>query len=301
VNERLQAAVVAAFLLIVAGAVAVLLMQRDEEPAANPATKDGNVLDSAESPPTGLLAFESGRKGMLLRLRYGSCTQPGGPKLEISTNFGRSFQTVRIPQIDTGRGIDATSPTVPSIVRASAASPRRLAACAADRECGVRAYTSTDGGSTWKKKSGRPNAWYMDPKTGVSVSPKGPTDNGCKKSALLAPVNNSTAVVVCENGTVRRTVDSGGSWTAVGQRDDVTSVAFGSPTTGYATTREKSCASRVQVTTDGGATWRPAGCVIKEFAIPALAVVGDRLVAGGTAGALMSEDQGQTWAPSKKK
>jgi photosystem II stability/assembly factor-like uncharacterized protein len=141
----------------------------------------------------------------------------------------------------------------------------------------------------------------MDPKTGVSISPKGPTDNGCKKSALLAPVNRSTAVVVCENGAVRRTTDGGGSWAAVGRLDDVTAVAFASPTTGFATTRGSACASRVKVTTDGGATWRSAGCVAEEFAIPALAVVNDQLIAGGTAGVLVSADQGDSWGPPTKK
>jgi photosystem II stability/assembly factor-like uncharacterized protein len=150
-------------------------------------------------------------------------------------------------------------------------------------------------------KPGKPESWYADPRTGVSISPEGPTDNGCTTSALLAPVNRSTAVVVCENGAVRRTTDGGGSWAAVGQLDDVTAVVFSSPANGFATTRGTACASRVQITTDGGATWRPAGCVAEEFAIPALAVVNDQLVAGGTAGVLVSADQGDSWAPPTKK
>jgi hypothetical protein len=238
---------------------------------------------------------------MLLRIRTGSCTEAGGPKLEISDNYGRTFQSVHPPQVDTGGGVDATSPNVPAIVRASAASARKLTVIAADRKCEVHAYTSTDGGASWTMKAGRPNAWYTDPKTGVSVSPKGATDNGCKKSALLAPINSSTAVVACENGAIRRTTNSGASWAAVGQLDGVTAVVFASPTVGYATTRSDECASRVHVTSNGGASWRPAGCVAKDFVIPALAVVNGQVVAGGTGGAVVSKDQGDSWGPSTKK
>jgi hypothetical protein len=300
VSDRLQAVVVAVFLLVVAGAVLVLLPMRDDDPAPTAKRSSGPDLDSAESGPTGRVIFE-GREKTLLRVRSGSCTKPGGPKLELSTNVGRTFRPVRMPQLDEGRGIDASTPTVRAIVRASAASARKLNVLGADKSCTVHSYTSTDGGETWKQKAGRPGAWYLDPKNGFVVSPKGPTDAGCKESALLAPIDADAAVVVCDGGRLRTSTDAGASWRDSGQLDDVTSVVFTSPSTGFVTTRGSACASRVRYTTDGGATWTPTGCVVKDFIIPAIAVVGDRLVAGGSGGALVSEDRGDSWGPSKKK
>jgi hypothetical protein len=61
------------------------------------------------------------------------------------------------------------------------------------------------------------------------------------------------------------------------------------------------CKSRIYTTINGGLTWTPQGCVIKEFAIPALTGTDSRLVAGGSGGVRLSTDAGRTWKPSKMK
>ena len=65
--------------------------------------------------------------------------------------------------------------------------------------------------------------------------------------------------------------------------------------TGYASVAEATCKSRIHATVDGGLTWLPKGCIAKEFIIPALSGTKKRLVAGGSAGTLISTDGGVSW------
>jgi photosystem II stability/assembly factor-like uncharacterized protein len=60
---------------------------------------------------------------------------------------------------------------------------------------------------------------------------------------------------------VYRTVDGGRTWTPTGQDEvwtAITGVSFVSPAVGYAAFRSTGDVSGVDITTDGGLTWRPA-------------------------------------------
>jgi len=206
-----------------------------------------------------------------------------------------------VPQIDEDGGVSASSPKVRAIVYAEASSPLKLTVAAADASCDVHRYTTSDGGVTWTQEDGGIDEWYVDPKSGGVVSPTGPTEAGCNGIVSLAPVKKSTAKVFCADGSIRGTADRGATWAASGQLADVTAAVFTGPQTGYAAVLGSECKSKIYTTINGGLTWTPQGCVIEEFAIPALTGTDRRLVAGGTGGVRLSADGGRTWKPSKIK
>jgi hypothetical protein len=302
-RERLQAAVVILFVLAIAVVVAYLLLRVDREApsAKGPSPTPSNDIDSAAKDPVGRVSLSAGKGNLVVRVTAGSCADPGGPKLELSENRGRSFHEILVPQIDEGSGISAASPKARAITFAEASSPLKLTVAAADTNCDVHRYTTTDGGVTWTQEDGAVGEWYVDPKTGGVVSPAGPTDVGCSGIVSLAPVRKATAKAFCADGTIRGTRDRGATWVPSGQLPNATAALFTGPNTGYATVSGPACKSRVYTTVNGGLTWTPQGCIIKKFAIPALSGTDRRLVAGGGGGVLLSTNAGRTWRPSKMK
>ncbi len=299
VRERVQAAVVILFVLVIAGVVVVLLMRADREaPATKGPVAPSNDPNSAAADPVGRVSLTAGKGNLVVRVMAGSCADAGGPKLELSENRGRSFRRIPVPQVDDGSGVSASSPQVRAIVFAEATSRLALDVAAADANCDVRRYTTSDGGLTWAQEEGEIGQWYIDPKSGVVVSPTGPTDAGCSGVGTLAPVKKSTAKVFCDDGTIRGTLDRGATWVRSGQLADATTAVFTGPQTGYAAVSGQKCKSRIYATINGGLTWTPQGCVISEFAIPALTGTNSRLVAGGSGGVRLSADGGRTWEPS---
>jgi hypothetical protein len=303
VKERVQAAVVILFVLAIAGVVVVLLMRVDREAPVTkgPSATPSNDPDSAAGEPIGRVSLIAGRGDLVVRVMAGSCADPGGPKLEVSENRGRSFRRIPVPQVDDGSGVSASSPQVRAIAFAEARSRLAMTVAAADDNCDVRRYTTSDGGGTWAQEDGEIGEWYVDPKSGGVVSPTGPTDAGCSGVVSLAPVKKSTAKVFCDDGTIRGTIDRGATWLPSGQLANVTAAVFTGPQTGYAAVSGSKCRSRIYSTINGGLSWTPQGCVIKEFAIPALTGTNIRLVAGGSGGVRLSANSGRTWKPSTMK
>jgi hypothetical protein len=295
---------VAVFLLLIGAAVYVLLSHEEKDlPAAQAPTHDpGEDLDSASKDPIGPLSFTVGKGDLVLRVMAGSCTTGGGPKLELSDNQARTFHQIRVPQIDDGTGISASSPNVRAIVFAEASSEATMSVGAADTKCKVHRYSTTDGGGTWKRDPGRLTEWYLDPKSGWVFSPTAPTDAGCKKGvAHLAPVTKMTAKVFCASGVIRSTSDGGLAWTTVGKLKDTSAAVFTGAQTGYALVADTDCKSRTYSTVNGGLTWTPRGCIVKQYVVPGLSGTAKRLVAGGASGARLSTDDGDTWKVPKKK
>ena len=299
ISQRVQAAAVVLFVLVIAGVVVVLLTRVDQgAPAAQDPSADPET--SAEG-PVGRVVLAAGNGDVVVRYKAGSCSAAGGPKLELSKNQGRTFPDIRVPQVGEGTGVGVTSPAIQAIVVASATSPAKLTVAGADEKCDIHRYTTDDGGQTWKQETGAVDEWYIDPGSGGVVSPKGPTDPGCKRIGALAPVSATAAKIFCAGGSVRSTSDGGELWTEVGQLKRVAAAVFTAAQTGFAITSQSGCKSRIHATVDGGLTWTQEGCVVEEFVIPGLTGTDKRLVAGGSGGVRLSTDGGTRWKPPTMK
>ena len=171
ISQRVQAVAVTLFVLVIASVVVVLLTRIDREaPTAAGSPPDrGNDLESAGEAPVGVVSILSGAGDIVLRVQAGSCSEPGGPRLELSENTGRTFRPIRVPQVDDGSGVSLTTPSVRAVVHAEATSPVKLTVGAADDDCTVHPYTTTDGGGTWQQEDGPLREWHLDPATGDVV------------------------------------------------------------------------------------------------------------------------------------
>jgi len=301
ISQRVQAAAVVLFALVIAGVVYVLLTRADQSAPEFQEPSAGDDPGSSDEGPVGRLVLTAGKGDVVVRYRYGSCSEAGGPKLELSRNQGRTFHEFRVPQVGEGTGVGGTSPVIQAIVAATATSPLKLTIAGADEECIIHRYTTDDGGQTWNEESGAVDEWYIDPRSGDVVSPRGPTDPGCKRVGALAPVSDTAAKVFCSGGVVRSTSDGGVRWTQAGRLKRVAAAVFTDAQTGYAAVSEPGCLSRIHVTVDGGFTWSPRGCVIEEFAIPGLTGTDELLVAGGPVGVRLSTNGGKKWKPPTMK
>jgi hypothetical protein len=299
ISQRVQAAAVVLFALVIAGVVYVLLTRADQSAPTSqePSAGDGGDPGSSAEGPVGRFMLTAGKGDVVVRYRVGSCSEAGGPKLELSKNQGRTFRGIRVPQVGEGTGVGATSPPVRAIVAPTATSPTTLTVAGADEKCGVHRYTTDDGGRTWKQEEGAVEEWYIDPRSGGVVSPTGPTDVGCKRVTAVAPASATAAKVFCSGGAIRSTTDGGSLWTVVGQLEDVVGVVFTSAMTGWAEVSKPGCQSRIQATVDGGTTWVPKGCILKDQLVPGFSGTAKRLVAGGPGGTRISTDDGATWKP----
>ncbi len=300
--QRVQAVAVVLFVLAIGVAVAVLLMRLDRSaPSPIRPTRDVTEdIESAAKDPVGRVGLVAGTGDLLLRTRAGSCTKPGGPELELSHSRGYRFGTVRLPQVDEGTGVSASSPTVRAIAWAKVVSRYKITVAAADGSCKLRQYETSDGGETWKSVSSLAGEWHIDPASGGAVSPKGAVDPGCRPVQLVR-ISDSTAKVFCPDGTIRTTSDGGATWLDVGVLKKVSSAVFTGPLVGFASTERPACKSRIQSTVDGGLTWTPRGCVEKMLSIPAFTATKKRLTAGGLGGVRLSGDGGATWKPPPPK
>ncbi len=303
ISQRVQAAAVMLFALVIAGVVYVLLTRADQTAPTSQESSANTGDDSGSSGegPVGPLMLTAGKGDVVVRYRAGSCSEPGGPKLELSRNQGRTFRELRVPQVGEGTGVGATAPAIQAIVAATATSPTKLTVAGADDKCDIHRYTTDDGGQTWNAESGAVDEWYVDPQSGDVVSPAGPTDPGCKRVGVLAPVSDTAAKVFCSGGVVRSTSDGGELWARAGQLKRVAAAVFTGTMTGYAIASEPGCLSRIQTTVNGGLTWTPVGCVIEDLAIPGLTGTDKRLVAGGPGGVRLSTNGGKKWEPPTMK
>jgi hypothetical protein len=301
ISQRVQAAAVVLFVLVIAGVVYVLLTRADQSAPAFQEPSAGDDSETSDEGPAGKLVLTAGKGDVVVRYRYGSCTEAGGPKLELSRNQGRTFYEFRVPQVGEGTGVGATSPVIQAIVAVTATSPLKLTIAGADEKCDIHRYTTDDGGQTWNEESGAVEEWYIDPKSGGVVAPQGPTDPGCKRVDALVPVSARAAKVFCSGGAIRSTRDGGVLWAQAGRLKRVAAAVFTTLQTGYAAASEPGCLSRIHATVDGGLTWAPRGCVIEEFVIPGLTGTDKRLVAGGPGGVRLSTDGGKKWEPPTMK
>lgn len=150
------------------------------------------------------------------RARAGSCAA-GGATLATTADGGRTWA-------------EGTAP-LRSILRVRPADGRAAFVIGADVNCSVELKNTTDGGATWGSVGAVGGTWFRDPKNSSIVGAPGTsTSQPCGKGAVLdlAVLSTDSARVLCDDGLVRSTTNTGSSWTDVGKVTGAVALAVAS-------------------------------------------------------------------------
>jgi len=180
-------------------------------PSSTPSTP--SVTSSTTATPTATTALAAPLRTMLVaiddqrawRVRAGSCSA-GGATLASTTDGGRTWGDAKAP--------------LRTIVRVRPTDSQAAFVVGAGSRCAAELQSTTDGGATWGSTSAVGNAWFRDPKNPKLVSAPGQsTSQPCGTRAVLdlAVLSAGTARVLCADGMVRSTTDTGSSWTDSGK------------------------------------------------------------------------------------
>jgi photosystem II stability/assembly factor-like uncharacterized protein len=147
------------------------------------------------------------------RVRAGSCSA-GGATLASTTDGGRTWGDAKAP--------------LRTIVRVRPTDSQAAFVVGAGSRCAAELQSTTDGGATWGSTSAVGNAWFRDPKNPKLVAAPGQsTSQPCGTRAVLdlAVLSTSDARVLCADGLVRSTTDTGSSWTNSGKVNGAVALA----------------------------------------------------------------------------
>ena len=168
------------------------------------ATATGTATTTTAAAPlqTILVALDNQRAW---RIRVGSCAD-GGAKVATTTDGGTTWADTKAP--------------LGTIVRVRPTDGQSAFVIGADTSCAAEFKSTTDGGATWGSDSAVGGAWFRNPKNPKVVrAPGASTSQPCAELAVLdlAVVSQSTARVLCADGLVRSTTNTGSSWTDSGE------------------------------------------------------------------------------------
>jgi len=139
------------------------------------------------------------------RVHAGSCSA-GGATLATTNDGGRTWADAKAP--------------LRTIVRVRPADNQGAFVVGADLRCLAELKSTSDGGGAWGSTSTVGSAWFRDPKNDQVVwAPGTSRSQPCAELAVLdlAVVSQSTARVLCADGLVRSTTNTGSSWTDSGE------------------------------------------------------------------------------------
>jgi photosystem II stability/assembly factor-like uncharacterized protein len=164
-----------------------------------------------------------------------------------------------------------------------------------DAGCALTTYTSDDDGTTWASAEGGAGSWHLPPRPRASLvaGPSGAHPAPCRALAL-SPVDEGVARLLCSDGVVKGTSDGGAGWNTLGQLVGAVDLAYQTPGDGVAVAVLDDCDAAVMRTADGGTTWDQASCLTGGQAV-AVATAGDRVVAMAGDRLQLSTDGGRTW------
>jgi hypothetical protein len=152
------------------------------------------------------------------RVNVGSCAK-GGAKLATTTDGGSTWADART--------------SLATIVRVRPSNGRTAFVVGAGSACAAELQDTSDGGATWASGSNVGNAWFRDPKNPMTVRAPGPaTSAPCGPRAVLdlAVISIGSARVLCADGLVRSTTDTGSSWLDTGKASGAVALAVSSAT-----------------------------------------------------------------------
>lgn len=150
------------------------------------------------------------------RITVGSCAK-GGAKVAITTDGGTTWADAKT--------------ALNTIVRVRPTDGQSAFVVGADSTCAAELKNTSDAGATWASDSAVGSAWFRDPKSPVTVRAPGPASSTpCGKQAVLdlAVQSIGSARVLCADGLVRSTTDTGGSWTDSGKAAGAVALAVSS-------------------------------------------------------------------------
>jgi len=168
------------------------------------ATATGTATTTTAAAPlqTILVALDNQRAW---RISVGSCAD-GGAKVATTNDGGRTWADAKAP--------------LRTIVRVRPTDDQAAFVIGADASCAAELRSTSDGGGVWGSTSTAGGAWFRDPKNPKVVGAPGTSrSQPCTGLAVLdlAVVSPSAARVLCADGLVRSTTDTGSSWTDSGE------------------------------------------------------------------------------------
>lgn len=188
--------------------------------ATGPGMATGTTTTAEVVPRTMLVALDNQRAW---RASAGSCSD-GGATLAATADGGRTWT-------------EGTAP-MRTIARLQTADGQAAFVIGADLSCTAKVRETSDGGATWTTASAVAGAWFRDPKDPRTVGAPGrATSAPCGNRAVvdLVVLSTEAAQVLCVDGSVRSSSDTGSSWTASGKVVGAVALAVRSadPTTTY--------------------------------------------------------------------
>jgi hypothetical protein len=171
------------------------------------------------------------------RISVGSCAA-GGSTVSKTTNGGATWA-------------DATSP-LSTIVRVQPTDSQVAFVIGADSTCSAGIKRTSNGGRSWTSGSAVGSAWFRDPKSPVNVMAPGPSTVqpcGQREVVDLSVLSLGSAEVLCADGQVRSTTNTGSSWTDVGKASGAVAmdVSSATPATTYVAILDAPGCAGVQV------------------------------------------------------
>jgi len=165
-------------------------------------TSSTTQLTPAEAPLQTLLVAVDNQRAW--RVGAGSCSA-GGATLATTADGGRTWTQAKTP--------------MRRIVRVRPSDGQVAFVVGANASCAAELKNTSDGGGTWVSANTVGRAWFRHPTDPGAVRAPGPsTSHPCGKRAVLdlAVLSTGSARVLCADGLVRSTTDTGSSWTDVG-------------------------------------------------------------------------------------
>jgi len=150
------------------------------------------------------------------RITVGSCVK-GGAKVAVTTDGGTTWADAKT--------------SLKTIVRVRPTDGQTAFVVGADSTCAAELKNTSDAGATWASGSAVGSAWFRDPKNPVTVRSPGPASSapcGLQEVLDLAVQSVGSARVLCADGLVRSTTNTGGSWTDSGKASGAVALAVSS-------------------------------------------------------------------------
>ena len=174
-------------------------------PSVTPSVTSTANARTAQVAPlrTMLVALDSERAW---RARVGSCSA-GGASVSTTTDGGKTW-------------VQGSTPPLRTVVRVQPADDRVAFVVGADSSCTARVSETSNGANTWGAPGTAAGAWFRHPKNSRIVGAPGPAvSQPCGKREVLdlAPVSANSARVLCADGSVRSSADTGSSWIFTGK------------------------------------------------------------------------------------